>query len=55
MTLPIEQRVAAARELLRGWTESEFEALSIECQVNLMEAIEYLDHFEDAGNGGIKK
>ena len=55
MTLTIEQRVSAARELLRGWTEAEFESLSVERRVNLVEAIEYLDGFEQHGEGGIKK
>jgi len=55
VTLTIEQRVSAARELLNGWSEAEFESLSVECRVDLVEAIEHLDRFESAGNGGIKK
>lgn len=55
MTLPIEQRVAAARELLSGWTESEFESLSVQCKVDLMEAVDYLESFEQADEGEVKK
>ena len=53
--LTIEQRVSAARELLSGWSESEFESLPVECQVNLVEAVEFLDHFEAESDGEIKK
>ena len=55
MTLTIDQRVSAARELLRGWTESEFDQLPVECRVDLVEALEYLDRFEQTSDGGIKK
>ena len=55
MTLTIEQRVSAARELLAGWSEAEFESLSVECKVDLIEAVEYLDAFEAGSDGGPKK
>jgi hypothetical protein len=55
MTLTIEQRVSAARELLSGWTESEFESLPVESKVDLMEAVDYLESFQQPGEGGIKK
>lgn len=55
MTLTIEQRVAVARELLDGWTESEFDSLSVECRVNLVEAVEYLDYFATEYHGEGKK
>ncbi|WP_157526147.1 hypothetical protein [Halorientalis sp. IM1011] len=52
MTLTIAQRVAAARELLSGWSEAEFESLSVQGKVDLMEAVDYLESFDEveAGN-----
>ncbi|MBV0925448.1 hypothetical protein KTS45_14670 [Halomicroarcula limicola] len=48
MKLPIDQRVAVARELLSGWSEDEYEGLSAECKVNLQEAIDFLQYYEQA-------
>lgn len=56
MTLTIQQRVAAARELLQGWSTEEYEALSAESKVNLQEALDYLEYFENTSRGGeVKK
>jgi hypothetical protein len=56
MTLTIHDRVAAARELLEGWSSEEYDALSPECKVNLQEALDYLQAFEATNRGdGVKK
>lgn len=54
MGLTIDERVAAARELLAGWTPAEYERLSTAEQVSLQEAIEYLEGF-GAARGERKK
>lgn len=46
MNQSIDQRVAAARELLEGWSDEEYERLSSESKVNLQEAIDFLRHYE---------
>lgn len=56
MSLSIDQRVAAARELLDDWSSEEYEQLSAECKVNLQEAIEFLEFYEqERQHGGVKK
>lgn len=56
MSLPIDQRVAAARELLEGWSDDEYEQLPAECKVNLQEAVEFLGFYErERQRGGVKK
>jgi hypothetical protein len=48
MTIPIDQRVAAARELLGGWSSEEYEDLSAEAKVNLQEAVDFLHNYEQS-------
>lgn len=48
MNLTIDQRVSVAREILGGWSQPEYEALPTDCKVNLQEAIDFLEHYEQA-------
>jgi ethanolamine utilization protein EutP (predicted NTPase) len=48
MSLSIDQRVAAARELLGEWSAEEYEALSAESKVNLQEAVDFLHNYEQS-------
>lgn len=49
-------RVAAARELLEGWEDADYDALPADCRANVQEAVEFLRRVEtDVVDGGSKK
>lgn len=49
-------RVAAARELLEGWEDADYDALPADARANVQEAIEFLRRVEtDAAGRGSKK
>lgn len=55
MKLSIDQRVTAARKLLHGWSEEEYERLPAESKVNLQEAIDFLHYYEQSRQGDERK
>lgn len=49
-------RVAAARELLEGWEDADYDALPADSRANVQEAIEFLRQVEtDGSERGAKK
>ena len=54
--VPEAWRVAAARELLEGWQDADYDELPANSRANVQEAIEFLRRVEtDAAERGSKK